>query len=106
MRNTLIISRTTGAIVQSSGFSNPDQAALDGESRYSQTTTSEGDSAAGSQQAEKVAKAVFAFVKAADTCSQELSGDDDVRFLRLRLKRQELMIVPSKLDGPSEDTFH
>lgn len=101
VRSTLIISRSTGAIVQSSGFSKPEQSTApdgddDGQYGSQNLSTADGDENTAAHSADRVAKAVFAFVKAADSCALDLSNEDDIRLLRLRLKRQELVIVPSK----------
>ena len=46
--------------------------------------------------AEEVAKMVFEFVNGAKAFAAGMNDNDDVRLLRMRTKRHELMIVPGK----------
>lgn len=97
VRGTLIISRQTGAIVRASGLisrddsANPD-AALPGSS---DGVDKENE---GAQSAEDVARIVWNFAKVAGDMLEELNGpaDDDMKLLRIRSKKRELVIVPGK----------
>ena len=51
----------------------------------------------GMQSAEDVASAVWKFFGAAGSLIDGLDKDDDLRLLRLRTKKNELVIVPGKL---------
>lgn len=50
------------------------------------------------QSAEDVARLVFKFVDAAGTLVDGLDKDEEVRMLRVRTKKNELIIVPSTLN--------
>lgn len=122
MQSTLILSRKDGAIVRASGLlvadntpaapgnetiseqdSNSSVALLndrrrdeDGENQNKGTPRTEAD----------VARAVWKFFGAAGVMVDDMTGqsggkgsekDDEVRLLRMRLKRSEIVIVPGKL---------
>ncbi|KAL1875129.1 hypothetical protein VTK73DRAFT_10266 [Phialemonium thermophilum] len=98
VRATLVLDRVNGAILKTSGqiaaskpretpaanpFSSDDRAAA-------------GASAAGDERqgAEELAALVWNFVRAAGGLVQDLDADDELKLLRLRTKKQELVIVP------------
>lgn len=99
VRSTLILSRQTGAIVRSSGLvsreesANPESALPLGNT---QSNKANGNHEAGLQSAEDVARIVWNFAKVAGDMLQELNGpiDDDMKLLRIRAKKTELVIVP------------
>ena len=98
VRGTLVLSRQTGAIVQASGLishggdANPDSLLT------ASTNDTVGDSD-GAQTAEDVARIVWNFAKVAGDMLVELNGpaDDEMRLLRIRSKKKELVIVPGML---------
>lgn len=53
-----------------------------------------GTKESGIQSAEDVARMVWTFVKAAGVLAQGLEKEDDVKLLRVRTKKHELVIVP------------
>ncbi|KAF2458347.1 hypothetical protein BDY21DRAFT_411918, partial [Lineolata rhizophorae] len=55
-----------------------------------------GASGRGQARSEVVARAVFAFVSAAGDMGEVLDPGDDLKLLRLRMKRNELVIVPDQ----------
>lgn len=52
----------------------------------------------GIHSAEDIAGAVWKFLEAAGSLVDELDKEDDVRLLRLRTKKNELVVVPGMLD--------
>ena len=91
VRGTLILSRQTGAIVRSSGLVSREDSANTETALPGENTDSEG-----AQTAEDVARIVWNFAKAAGDMLEELNGpaDDEMKLLRIRSKRKELVIVP------------
>lgn len=110
MQSTIILSRDTGAIVRTSGLisstssanSNSTLPAL-GEAIADNYTNGRKES--GIQSAEDVASAVWKFLGAAGSLVDELDKEDDVRLLRLRTKKNELVIVPGEFDRSRYDTL-
>jgi len=51
------------------------------------------------QSAEDVASMVWSFLSAAGSLVDELDKEDEVKLLRLRTKKNELVIVPGALEG-------
>jgi dynein light chain roadblock-type len=102
VQSTLILSSATGAIIRTSGL-------ISEGSANSSTTTlvasneSSGDSytsdrkESGIHNAEHVASLVWNFLKAADSLVDELGTEDGVKLLRLRTKKNELVIVPGMI---------
>lgn len=101
VQSTLILSRDTGAIVQSSGLFTQEE--LDDESA---APTANGDFShssdtkarnRGTRKAEDVARLVWDFVKSAGSMITELNGDhDEAKLLRIRTRKNELVIVPGE----------
>jgi hypothetical protein len=99
VQSTLILSRDTGAIVRTSGLiSNSSSANPNSTLPASGETTADnyvnGRKESGIHSAEDVASAVWRFLGAAGSLVDELDKEDDVRLLRLRTKKNELVIVP------------
>jgi dynein light chain roadblock-type len=100
VQSTLLLSRQSGAIVQTSGLIsqsssvNPNSslpASVDDTDGYAN-----GRPDTGMQSAEDVARLVFSFVESARTMVNGLDNEEEVRLLRVRTKKNELVIVPSK----------
>ena len=95
VQSTLILSRDTGGIVQSSGLdsredsTNPDSALPPSNNALNGHT-------GGLRTAEDIARLVYNFVKTSVDMAQELNGtqDDELKLLRLRTKKNEIVIVP------------
>lgn len=99
VQSTLVLSRETGAIIRTSGLVSksssvnpnstlpppPDDAA-DGHAN--------GRKESGMQSAEDVARMVWQFVTAAGALVEELEEGEEVKLLRLRTRKHELMVVP------------
>ena len=103
VQSTLILSRETGAIVQSSGLESLDEPSSPDSTLLPSSTLTNGNveiKGTKMQVAEDVARLVYKFVKAAGDMVQELNGtqDDELKLLRLRTKKNELVIVPGKGD--------
>jgi hypothetical protein len=63
-----------------------------------------GDDEDGGQTGEDVARTVWRFVQAAGVLVGELDDEDELRLLRVRTRKNELVVVPSEyifLDGHS-----
>lgn len=100
VQGTLILSRDTGAIVRSSGLATEEEDG-DGEpvppgSSHGQPNGTDGEQKrTGTRKAEEVARLVWRFVQSAGDMVGELNGDaDEAKLLRVRTKRNELVIVP------------
>ncbi|KAF3045285.1 hypothetical protein E8E11_006065 [Didymella keratinophila] len=101
VQSTLILSRDTGAIVRNSGListsssSSSTNGTLPGDSDETLGDNyANGRTESGMQSAEEVASAVWKFFGAAGSLIDGLDKDDDLRLLRLRTKKNELVIVP------------
>ncbi|KXL47357.1 hypothetical protein M433DRAFT_1192 [Acidomyces richmondensis BFW] len=112
VQSTLILSQETGAIVRTSGLYTADDLAgpdlTSASALVNGSTTAESDSQLqlqpspqqqqkkkGTRNAEEVAKLVWNFMKGAGTLVEELNGySDEAKLLRLRTKKNELVIVP------------
>ncbi|KAF3046062.1 hypothetical protein E8E12_010765 [Didymella heteroderae] len=100
VQSTLILSRDTGAIVRTSGLISTSSSASSNDAlpRESNETLvdnyANGRTESGIQSAEEVASAVWKFFGAAGSLIGGLDKDDDLRLLRLRTKKNELVIVP------------
>lgn len=99
VQSTLILSRETGAIVRTSGLISKSSAAnpngtLPATSEPSSDSYTNGRKESGIQSAEDVASLVWNFLKAAGSLVDELDKEDEVKLLRLRTKKNELVIVP------------
>ena len=120
VQSTLILSRSTGAIVRTSGlvstildeFSDGDltgsptatkekHEVLSSPQRNGTSTIGRRDSGArergGLRSADDVARLVWTFFSSAGGMVEEMMGtEDEVKMLRLRTKRNELLIVPGE----------
>jgi len=97
VQSTLILSRDTGAIVRSTGLITAEDIAEEGDSVPNGITDAEGKKKKrkGTRNADDVARLVWNFVKSAGEMTEELNGEsDEVKLLRLRTKKNELVIVP------------
>jgi dynein light chain roadblock-type len=104
VQSTLILSRETGAIVRTSGLisksSSPNpNSTLPASSEATGENYTNGRKESGIHSAEDVASLVWSFLKAAGSLVDELDKEDEVKLLRLRTKKNELVIVP----GTKED---
>jgi dynein light chain roadblock-type len=99
VQSTLILSRETGAIVRTSGLiSNTSSASpnstLPASNEASGENYTNSRKESGIHSAEDVASLVWSFLKAAGSLVDELDKEDEVKLLRLRTKKNELVIVP------------
>jgi len=93
VQSTLILSRSTGAIVRSTGLLTAEDISEEGDSAPNGTDI-EGPKK-GTRNADAVARLVWNFVKSAGQTTEELNGEgDEVKLLRLRTRKNELVIVP------------
>jgi dynein light chain roadblock-type len=101
VQSTLILSRETGAIVRTSGLISKSDSANPNSTLPASAVDETLDSYAsgtrsGLQSAEDIARLVLKFVAAAGTMVESLDHEDELRLLRLRTKKNELVIVPSE----------
>ncbi|KAK1758427.1 hypothetical protein QBC47DRAFT_358281 [Echria macrotheca] len=100
VKATLVLDRSSGAILKTSGqVSSIRKAKQLGSPLPAQPGASfAADPAAGAsgqdQGAEELASMVWNFIATAGSLVQELDTEDEVKLLRLRTKKQELVIVP------------
>ncbi|USP81140.1 Dynein light chain-related protein [Curvularia clavata] len=99
VQSTLILSRENGSIIRTSGLisnsssANPNSTLpASGEATSDSYTNGRKDS--GIHSAEDVASSVWSFLTAAGSLVDELDKEDEVKLLRLRTKKNELVIVP------------
>ncbi|KAF1991667.1 hypothetical protein K402DRAFT_409781 [Aulographum hederae CBS 113979] len=98
VQSTLILSRETGAIVRTSGLvandasANPNATLPPAAENGAEGSITEKKS--GLQSAEELARLVWGFVNAAGTMINGLDENDEMKLLRLRTKKNELVIVP------------
>lgn len=107
VQGTLILSRDNGTIVRSSGLVTEEEE-VDGEvvpPGSSSGQTNGVDSThkkKGTRRAEDVARLVWNFVQSSGTMVEELNGEaDEAKLLRVRTKKNELVIVPGMWLGRS-----
>jgi dynein light chain roadblock-type len=99
VRSTLILSRDTGAIVRSTGLLTAEDISEEAGGEASAPngiggTDTEGTNK-GTRNADAVARLVWNFVKNARETTEELNGEtDEVKLLRLRTRKNELVVVP------------
>ncbi|KAF1358909.1 hypothetical protein EJ07DRAFT_166368 [Lizonia empirigonia] len=99
VQSTLILSRDTGAIVRTSGLISNTSSANENSTLPTSSETGadsyvNGRKESGIHSAEDIAGAVWKFLEAAGSLVDELDKEDDVRLLRLRTKKNELVVVP------------
>lgn len=99
VQSTIILSRDTGAILRTTGLisnstsANPNST-LPASSESASDNYPNGRKESGLQSAEDVASMVWSFLAAAGTLVDRLDKDDEVKLLRLRMKKNELVIIP------------
>ena len=95
VQSTLILSRDTGAIVRSTGLITAEDIVAEGDSVPNGATDAGEKVKKGTRKADDVARLVWNFVKSAGEMIEELNGEiDEVKLLRLRTKKNELVVVP------------
>lgn len=99
MQSTLILSAATGAIIRTSGLisngsANSSTSTLVASNEPSGDSYTNDRKESGIHNAEHVASLVWNFLRAADNLVDELGTEDGVKLLRLRTKKNELVIVP------------
>lgn len=101
VQSTIILSRETGAILRTTGLisksasANPNTT-LPASGEASTEQYANGRKEIGLQSAEDVASMVWSFLTAAGTLVEQLDKEDEVKLLRLRMKKNELVIVPGE----------
>ena len=102
VQSTLILSRDNGAIVRTSGLisnsssANPNST-LPASNETAPDSYTNGKKDNGIHSAEDVASKVWAFLTAAGSLVEGLYEEDEVKLLRLRTKKNELVIIPGEL---------
>jgi predicted regulator of Ras-like GTPase activity (Roadblock/LC7/MglB family) len=100
VRGTLILSRDTGAIVRSSGLiTEEEEQGGDGDSAAAVNGADGELKAKGTRNAEDVARLVWKFIQSAGEMIEQLNGGgDEAKLLRVRTKKNELVVVPGMSD--------
>lgn len=106
VQSTLILSRENGTIIRTSGLiSNTSSASpnstLPASNDPANDSYASGRKESGIHSAEDVASMVWSFLTAAGTLVNELDEEDEVKLLRLRTKKNELVIVPGTFSRTS-----
>ncbi|TLD21970.1 hypothetical protein PspLS_07871 [Pyricularia sp. CBS 133598] len=102
VKATIVLDRSTGAILKTSGdFTQVRPSKASGENAgttqtdpFPKEVTSATANSEASDGAEQLAAMVWGFIGAAGTLVEDLDTEDELRLLRLRTKKQELVIVP------------
>jgi dynein light chain roadblock-type len=105
VQSTLVLSRVDGAILRSEGLlarnarkraSSRTQDQINGRTDGSQIGEDKDDEETESASGRDIARTVWRFVKATEGMVGEMDADDELRLLRVRTKKNELVIVPSE----------
>ncbi|KAG8528701.1 uncharacterized protein KY384_006388 [Bacidia gigantensis] len=107
VQSTLILSKKNGSIIRSTGLLASASASTDNDQALSNGTshaTDAGPSDMGGElegrpktkTAEEIAKSVMMFVEASNIFAQGMQDGDEVRLLRTRTKKNEIVIVPGE----------
>ncbi|KAG7412389.1 hypothetical protein DER46DRAFT_243445 [Fusarium sp. MPI-SDFR-AT-0072] len=96
VRASIVLDRTTGAILKTSGQIDALQTS---KTRTKSTATSFSNEAPALEESEtkgveQFAAIVWNYVNSSGSLVQELDGEDELKLLRLRTRKQELVIVP------------
>ena len=111
MQSTLVLSRIDDTIIKANGFL---AAGLEGQDdgavieQASESFQDDGDAsdtvkASGmmnkktSMSAKDVARAVFSFISAAEGLGSSIDNEDDVKLMRMRTRKHEIVIVPGNM---------
>ncbi|KAI4289828.1 MAG: hypothetical protein L6R35_000910 [Caloplaca aegaea] len=113
VQSTLILSKSDGSIIRSTGLlatstKKPSSDApingtvLDQEmdhpsaapSTHENTSGKQGEGEDGGKSAEKIARMVFAFLAAANDFVDGVEKGEDIKLLRMRIRKNEIVIVP------------
>lgn len=111
VQSTLILARDTGAIVRSSGLITAEEIGEDGTAAAPTNGTyvngNDGETKKkGTRKAEEVARLVYGFVRSAGEMVVELNGEvDETKLLRVRTKKNELVIVPGQFTPCQRDVL-
>ncbi|KAF4986728.1 hypothetical protein FDECE_15802 [Fusarium decemcellulare] len=96
VKASIVLDRATGAILKTSGQVD---ALQNSKTRTTSTATSFSNDAPALEESEtrgveQFAAVVWNYVNSSGSLVQELDGEDEVKLLRLRTRKQELVIVP------------
>ncbi|ODA78723.1 hypothetical protein RJ55_06105 [Drechmeria coniospora] len=96
VRASIVLDRASGAILKISGDVSALRTAKSRDAATAASFSNEAPAAeeSESQGAEDFAAMIWAFVNSSALLVQEVDGDDEMRLLRLRTKKQEIVIVP------------
>lgn len=126
VQSTLILSKSDGSIIRSTGLlaSSRSPSTSSQDSPVSKETkqngseegadatrggaeySGDGNVEAKGNTAEEVARMVFAFVAGAKAFTEGMDKSDEVRLLRLRTRRNEIVIVPGRILVNKEQTIY
>jgi dynein light chain roadblock-type len=110
VQSTLVLARTDGAIIRSEGLLARSRKGLESSAEAgSQVNGSNRDSVgpgmgrvqdstedSTTKTGEDIARAVWKYVQATEGLVEDMDDEDELRLLRVRTKKNELVVVPSK----------
>ncbi|KAG8415564.1 hypothetical protein J3458_009403 [Metarhizium acridum] len=96
VRASIVLDRTSGAILKTSGELSALRTAKARDAATSASFSNEAPAAEASesQGVEDFAAMIWNFVRTSGNLVQEVDAEDEMRLLRLRTKKQEIVIVP------------
>src|ERR1700753_1650048 len=111
VQSTLVLSRADGAIVRSEGLLARSRKRSDSSTDATQRVngskrdsigpstarTEDGAENSNTKTGEDIARAVWKYVQATEGLVEDMDDEDELRLLRVRTKKNELVVVPSKL---------
>ena len=114
MQSTLVLSKSDGSIIKSTGLLAPQASSEEAEEQglrglAPETATEhnlEVNGQARRQTAEEAAKMVFAFVDSAKAFADGIEHGDEVKLLRMRTKKNEIVIVPGIAKSLAQQQKH
>jgi hypothetical protein len=117
VQSTLVLTRADGAIIRSEGLLARNRKRSDSTTDATQrvngsnrdsvelgTGNTEGTSEDSTRKTgEDIARAVWKYVQATEGLVEDMDDEDELRLLRVRTKKNELVVVPSKLCLDTQD---
>jgi dynein light chain roadblock-type len=107
VQSTLVLSRIDGAILRSEGLiargsrkragSQTQRGPNGSDAQNASNATGNGEVESEGASGTDIARTVWRFVKATEGMVEEMDGDDELKLLRVRTKKNELVVVPSML---------
>ena len=114
MQSTLVLSKSDGSIIRSTGLLAPQEPSGESEEQglrglapeVATEHNLEVNGQARRQTAEEAAKLVFAFIDSAKAFAGGIEHGDEVKLLRMRTKKNEIVIVPGTMKSLEQQQQH